>query len=71
MTSCEPGIYLPGRAGVRIEDMVAITETGSELLTHAPKELVVVEGAGHAEAYAIEPDTYRRSVLGFLERHLG
>ena len=36
-----------------------------------PKELVVVEGAAHAEAYAIEPEAYRRRVLDFLERHLG
>jgi uncharacterized protein len=36
-----------------------------------PKELLVVEGAGHAEAYAVDPETYRRRVLDFLERHLG
>jgi alpha-beta hydrolase superfamily lysophospholipase len=36
-----------------------------------PKELVVVEGAGHAEAYAVDPQAYREHVLGFLERHLG
>lgn len=36
-----------------------------------PKELLVVEGAGHAEAYAVDPDRYRRTVLGFLDRHLG
>lgn len=36
-----------------------------------PKELVVVEGAGHAEAYAMDPQAYREHVLGFLERHLG
>jgi alpha-beta hydrolase superfamily lysophospholipase len=36
-----------------------------------PKELVVVEGAGHAEAYAIDPQAYRERVLDFLERHLG
>lgn len=40
--SCEPGIYLPGRAGVRIEDMVLIVEGGSERLTHADKKLVTV-----------------------------
>jgi Xaa-Pro aminopeptidase len=40
--SCEPGIYLPGRAGVRIEDMVLITDGGRERLTQAGKELVTV-----------------------------
>lgn len=36
-----------------------------------PKELFRVEGAGHAEAYAVDPEAYRSRVLGFLERHLG
>lgn len=36
-----------------------------------PKELFVVDGAGHAEAYAIDPAAYREKVLTFLERHLG
>ena len=40
--SCEPGIYVPGRAGVRIEDMVLITDDGRERLTLAGKELVTV-----------------------------
>lgn len=40
--SCEPGIYLPERAGVRIEDMVLITDGGRERLTQAGKELVTV-----------------------------
>lgn len=40
--SCEPGIYLPGLGGVRIEDMVLITDGGRERLTQAPKELVTV-----------------------------
>ena len=36
-----------------------------------PKELVVVDGAEHAEAYAVDPVAYRQLVLDFLERHLG
>ena len=35
-----------------------------------PKELYVVDGAGHAEAYAAEPEEYRRRVLEFLDRYL-
>jgi Xaa-Pro aminopeptidase len=33
----EPGVYLPGKFGIRIEDMVAVTETGSRVLTPATK----------------------------------
>ena len=40
--SIEPGIYLPGQFGVRIEDTVYLTETGCEILPATPKELVVV-----------------------------
>jgi uncharacterized protein len=36
-----------------------------------PKELLIVEGAGHAEAYAVGPDRYRERVLEFLDRALG
>jgi Xaa-Pro aminopeptidase len=36
----EPGVYLAGQFGVRIEDMVAVTETGGQVLTPAPKALI-------------------------------
>jgi Xaa-Pro aminopeptidase len=36
----EPGVYLPGRFGIRIEDMVAVTRTGGQVLTPAPKALI-------------------------------
>ncbi|MDR0838802.1 MAG: Xaa-Pro peptidase family protein [Oscillospiraceae bacterium] len=38
--SAEPGIYLPGRFGVRIEDVIYITQTGCEDITELPKELL-------------------------------
>jgi Xaa-Pro aminopeptidase len=42
--SIEPGIYLPGRHGARIEDIVAITEEGSERLNLRPRELATLPG---------------------------
>ena len=41
--SAEPGIYIPGKLGVRIEDVIALTKEGCENLTRAPKELIVLE----------------------------
>ncbi|EMT50771.1 MULTISPECIES: M24 family metallopeptidase [Brevibacillus] len=38
----EPGVYVPGVGGVRIEDDVLVTEDGCEVLTRYPKELTVI-----------------------------
>ena len=40
--SAEPGIYLPGKLGVRIEDVLYLTEEGCRNLTEAPKELTIL-----------------------------
>ncbi|NLF58704.1 MAG: M24 family metallopeptidase, partial [Candidatus Hydrogenedens sp.] len=39
----EPGIYLPGQGGVRIEDLVVVTEDGCGVLNRLPKELQVIQ----------------------------
>lgn len=41
--SIEPGIYLPGDVGVRVEDLVLVTEDGCEVLNHHGKELEVLQ----------------------------
>ncbi len=42
VASAEPGIYLPGKFGVRIEDCCVYLENGIENLTHSPKNLIIV-----------------------------
>lgn len=44
--SIEPGIYLAGDTGVRVEDLVLVTETGCEVLNQYPKELEIIGRGG-------------------------
>jgi Xaa-Pro aminopeptidase len=43
VVTVEPGVYLPGDLGVRIEDLVLVTEAGREILTPLTKELTVTD----------------------------
>jgi len=43
VVTVEPGVYVPGRFGIRIEDLVLVTDDGCEILTSLPKALLVVE----------------------------
>ncbi len=43
IVTIEPGVYVPGRLGVRIEDLALVGEHGAERLTSLPKELVALE----------------------------
>ena len=43
VVTVEPGVYIPGRFGVRIEDLVVVTGDGREILTSVSKELTVVD----------------------------
>ncbi len=40
--SAEPGIYIPGKFGVRIEDVTVVREDGCEIITYSPKNLIIV-----------------------------
>lgn len=41
--SIEPGIYIPGKFGMRIEDILVITENGTEILNKAPRDITIIK----------------------------
>jgi Xaa-Pro aminopeptidase len=45
VVTIEPGVYVPGKGGIRIEDMVVVTSTGCEVLTPVTKNLIEMEAA--------------------------
>lgn len=50
--SIEPGVYLPGRFGVRIEDIVMVTPDGARRLTQSPRALCVIDATAEPIHYA-------------------
>jgi Xaa-Pro aminopeptidase len=41
----EPGIYVPGKGGIRIEDMVVVTDKGCDVLSQVTKDLIEIEAS--------------------------
>jgi Xaa-Pro aminopeptidase len=46
VVTVEPGIYVPDHGGVRIEDLVVVTQDGCDILTGFTKELITIEERG-------------------------
>jgi Xaa-Pro aminopeptidase len=42
VVTIEPGVYVPERFGIRIEDLVLVSADGPKVMTQVPKELIVV-----------------------------
>jgi Xaa-Pro aminopeptidase len=44
VVTVEPGVYVPGEFGIRVEELVVVTDDGCEVITNFPRELVTVAG---------------------------
>jgi Xaa-Pro aminopeptidase len=44
LITIEPGIYIPGWGGIRIEDTVIVKDGGCEIITHSDKNLLIIDG---------------------------
>ena len=63
--SIEPGIYIDGRFGVRIEDICAITKDGLQVLNQASKELIIISVSyTHLDVYKRQVQTATKILPG-------
>ncbi len=61
IVTIEPGVYLPGKLGIRIEDMVLVTSEGCEVLSSFPRDLGrMADGLKNRRAERFHPNQARR-----------
>ena len=59
VVTIEPGVYVPGEFGVRIEDMVLVTTDGTDSFTALPHELITVRAAKYQHLEGVPMDWLR------------